>query len=111
MSTIGDVYSFGILVLEILTGMRPTDEAFKDSLNLHNFVSSALPNHIAEIVDPLVREEFQMNDKANECVASVLRIGVACSKDIPSGRMSVAEVVRELCKTRDEYTGIRLIKN
>ncbi|KAK6152517.1 hypothetical protein DH2020_015152 [Rehmannia glutinosa] len=39
----GDVYSFGILLLEMFTGKRPTDTAFKDGLNLHNHVKMALP--------------------------------------------------------------------
>ncbi|XP_039067516.1 putative receptor-like protein kinase At3g47110 [Hibiscus syriacus] len=37
LSTKGDVYSYGILLLEIFTGKRPTDEMFKEGLNLHNF--------------------------------------------------------------------------
>jgi serine/threonine protein kinase len=42
-STEGDVYSYGILVLEMFTGRRPTDDMFKDGLNLHDFVKMALP--------------------------------------------------------------------
>ena len=48
----GDVYSYGILVLEMFTGRRPTDEMFKDSFNLHNFVRMALPERLVQIVDP-----------------------------------------------------------
>jgi serine/threonine protein kinase len=37
-SALGDVYSYGIFLLETFTGKRPTDKMFKDGFNLHNFV-------------------------------------------------------------------------
>ena len=48
----GDVYSYGIFVLEMFTGKRPTDKLFKDGFNLHNFVNMALPEKLGQIVDP-----------------------------------------------------------
>ena len=48
----GDVYSYGILVLEMFTGRRPTDKMFKDGFNLHNFVRMALPERLVQIMDP-----------------------------------------------------------
>ncbi|XP_028084243.1 probable LRR receptor-like serine/threonine-protein kinase At3g47570 [Camellia sinensis] len=59
MSTYGDVYSYGIQLLEIVTGKRPTDRMFEEGLNLHSFVRMALPDHVMEIADPVLLE----NDK------------------------------------------------
>ena len=58
VSTKGDVYSFGVFLLEIFLGKKPTDEIFKDDLNLHSFVKMALPGQLVQIVDPtlLIRE-------------------------------------------------------
>ncbi|KAG2707192.1 hypothetical protein I3843_05G125100 [Carya illinoinensis] len=58
-STQGDVYSYGIFVLEMFTGKKPTDENFEDSFNLHNFVKIALPEKLVQIVSPklLTRRE------------------------------------------------------
>ena len=58
VSTAGDVYSFGIFLMEMFLGKRPTNEMFKDDLNLHNFVKMALPKRLVQIVDPtlLIRE-------------------------------------------------------
>ncbi|KAK4594910.1 hypothetical protein RGQ29_018589 [Quercus rubra] len=53
-STEGDVYSYGVLVLEMFTGRRPTDNMFKDGLNLHNFVKMSLPKRLIQVVDPML---------------------------------------------------------
>uniref|UniRef100_A0A2N9GDF6 non-specific serine/threonine protein kinase n=1 Tax=Fagus sylvatica TaxID=28930 RepID=A0A2N9GDF6_FAGSY len=52
VSTKGDVYSYGILLLEMITGKRPTDSVFEGGLNLHNYAVMALPDRVMEIVDP-----------------------------------------------------------
>nr|XP_023885772.1 putative receptor-like protein kinase At3g47110 [Quercus suber] len=53
-STEGDVYSYGVLVLEMFIGRRPTDVMFKDGLNLHNFVKMSLPKRLIQVVDPML---------------------------------------------------------
>ena len=50
----GDVYSYEVLVLEMFIGMMPTNDMFKDGLNLHNFVKIALPKRLAQVVDPML---------------------------------------------------------
>ena len=57
-STKGDVCSYGVFLLEMFLRKRPTDEMFKDNLNLNNFVKMALPKRLVQIVDPtlLLRE-------------------------------------------------------
>lgn len=103
----GDMYSFGILVLEILTGRRPTDEIFKDGHNLHNHVKFSISNNLLQIVDPtILPSELErtagseklgpVHPNAEKCLLSLFRIALACSVESPKERMSMVDVLREL---------------
>ncbi|PIA59356.1 hypothetical protein AQUCO_00400326v1 [Aquilegia coerulea] len=108
-STQGDVYSYGILLLELFTGRRPTEKVFIDGLNLHNFARMALPNRVLEILDPALLSEDgvqSLNSKKQtmqEIIASLVRIGVACSSESPGERMNMEEVSSDLNLTRDIF--------
>ncbi|CAL5431497.1 unnamed protein product [Camellia sinensis] len=95
-STLGDVYSFGILLLEIFTGKRPTGAMFKDHLNLHNFVKNALLDRVMEIVDPYIPLEHNTRSWIKDCMVSIMTIGVACSMESPVNLMELGSVISEL---------------
>ncbi|TYG51950.1 hypothetical protein ES288_D10G302400v1 [Gossypium darwinii] len=112
LSTKGDVYSYGILLLEMFTGKRPTNERFRDGLSLHNFVKAALPEQIIEITDPILVEERVTrgtpdvknlrNDRHLRCLNSLFEIGLACSIESPNERIDMSDVVTKLCSIRDK---------
>jgi serine/threonine protein kinase len=114
VSTCGDMYSFGILVLEMLTGRRPTDEVFDDGQNLHNFVASSFPDNLMKILDPhLVSRDVEVAiqdvNRENliptieECLVSLFRIGIICSMESPKERMNIADVTGELSKIKKAF--------
>ncbi|XP_030534492.2 probable LRR receptor-like serine/threonine-protein kinase At3g47570 [Rhodamnia argentea] len=103
----GDVYSYGILLLEMFTGISPTAEIFKENSNLHNFVEEALPERVLEITDPFLVQEVE-NDvgesKKNtfqDCLLMIYGIGIACSVGVPRKRMRIADVAAQLGWIRD----------
>ncbi|GLT65847.1 hypothetical protein SLA2020_382520 [Shorea laevis] len=119
-SIAGDVFSFGILLLEMITRKRPTDAIFKDGLNLHQFAKIALPERVMDIVDPSLLQELRSTDEnvgdarrnkrekgvnIKEVLITFARIGVLCSMDSSNDRMEMKDVVVELCRIRDKFLG------
>ncbi|PKI74283.1 hypothetical protein CRG98_005340 [Punica granatum] len=119
VSTWGDMYSFGILLLEMFTGKRPTAEMFTEDLSLHSFVERAIPERVAEVTDPVLLEEVLENHQENgrensqwrsqskyeEALIMVFKIGVLCYKELPGERMDMKEAVVKLQSVRDMIGG------
>jgi serine/threonine protein kinase len=93
ISTKGDVYSFGILLLEIIIGSRPTDEKFNGSTTLHEFVHGAFPNNIYEVVDPtMLQNDLVATDVMENCIIPLVKIGLCCSVPLPNERPEMGQV-------------------
>ncbi|KAK4748425.1 hypothetical protein SAY87_015011 [Trapa incisa] len=104
-SAAGDIYSYGIVLLEMFTGKRPTDQMFHEELNLHKFVKKSLSCGVEEIIDPVLLQGNKASarsgrDKVTNCLVSVFQVGVACSSEQPKERLCVREVVNELNSIR-----------
>ncbi|XP_073138553.1 receptor kinase-like protein Xa21 [Henckelia pumila] len=105
MTMQGDVYSFGILVLEMFTNIRPTDDAaLNGHSSLHHLVIHALRSQEMNIVDQIFdlheHTDQNMEMKIKNCLNSVLEIGVACTMELPKDRMTMTDVVLELDEIR-----------
>jgi serine/threonine protein kinase len=61
ISILGDIYSYGILLLEMFTGKRPTDDMFKEGLSIQKFTAMALPERVMDIVD--LAMPFEENER------------------------------------------------
>eukprot|EP00257_Ricinus_communis_P020276 XP_015579471.2 putative receptor-like protein kinase At3g47110 [Ricinus communis] len=108
----GDIYSYGILLLEMITAKRPTDDVFPEGFSLHNTCKRASPENVRDIVDSYllqqsvegsdsISNQHGMNGQMWECLVSFLRIGVSCSAELPSERMNIKDVIKELCAAKN----------
>lgn len=112
VSTKGDVYSFGIILLEMLTGKKTTDPMFYEGFKLQNLVSNALSDSVKEIIHQVNLHELNRDDAAQveDCLSILLNIGVKCALELPQFRpdigdvLSMLETVRTIFKVSKLYS-------
>ncbi|XP_022951232.1 probable LRR receptor-like serine/threonine-protein kinase At3g47570 [Cucurbita moschata] len=101
----GDVYSFGVTLVELFTGKRPTDEGFSGELSLMKWVELGYPNNMDEIVDAALLESrfnlYYERQKINprkqyDCLVDVMGVGLCCTANSPDKRISMEDVFVKL---------------
>ncbi|GLJ20843.1 hypothetical protein SUGI_0380040 [Cryptomeria japonica] len=64
LTTKGDVYSYGILILELLTKKRPTNDMFIDGMNLRKWIELHFLNRISVVLDNCLLLDVHESDKS-----------------------------------------------
>ncbi|KAH9714609.1 protein kinase domain-containing protein [Citrus sinensis] len=102
VSTNGDVYSFGIMLMETFTGKKPTYEFFNGEMTLKHWVNDWLPISTMEVVDANLLSQEDIHFVAKEqCVSFVFNLAMACTVESPEQRINAKEIVTKLLKIRD----------
>ncbi|KAM3212261.1 hypothetical protein ACQJBY_065374 [Aegilops geniculata] len=108
ISTKGDVYSFGVLLLQLITGCSPTGENFSDGISLHEFVDRAFTKNIHEVVDPtMLQDDRNAADLMKNCVIPLIAIGLSCSTTLPKDRPDMGQVSTEILRIKHAASHMR----
>ncbi|KAJ0081662.1 hypothetical protein Patl1_11947 [Pistacia atlantica] len=103
----GDVYSYGIMLMETFTRKKPTDEIFTEEINLRRWVGESLCNTEMQVVDTnLLRRDDEHFSSKEECVSSILSLAMECTRESPTERISIREVATRLIKIRVKFAKI-----
>ncbi|GAU40369.1 hypothetical protein TSUD_319810 [Trifolium subterraneum] len=134
VSTSGDVYSFGILVLEMFIAKKPTDEMFKEGLSMNKFVLDMDDKQLLKIVDQRLINQFEYSTqnfssdcnssssasvdnsysdgipvwmhKAEECIAASMRVGLPCISYHPKDRWTMREALSKFHGIKQSILGL-----
>jgi serine/threonine protein kinase len=116
-----DVFSFGIMLLEVFTAKRPTDPMFVEGLTLRQWVSQAFPSRLINVADAklLQDDEFRhicfdhkaadttpgssSTSTSTSILVSVFKLGLMCSSESAEQRMAMKDVVIKLQNIKKDY--------
>ncbi|XP_062230000.1 putative leucine-rich repeat receptor-like serine/threonine-protein kinase At2g24130 [Phragmites australis] len=104
-STQGDVYSFGVMLLQLITGKRPTDVIFHEGLTLHDWIKRHYPYDVGAIVArswltdaaAAVADERIMAD----VMVELIDLGLVCTQHSPTARPTMVEVCHEIALLKE----------
>jgi len=111
-----DVFGFGIMLLEVFTGKKPTDPMFVGELSLRQWVHQAFPSRIGNIMDGNVPKDDEIvhgfyhtsnssevsHSTLHSTLTSVFQLGLLCSSELPDERVTMTDVVAKLKKIKDD---------
>ncbi|GLJ09894.1 hypothetical protein SUGI_0117890 [Cryptomeria japonica] len=112
MTARGDVYSYGIVILEMLSGQNPTSETFREEKTLPEW---ALRTSVDGTPFEVIATHFRMvegeEEESEQQMINMVQLGLACTSPRPENRPTMNnEFVKILDRISDDKTTARLIK-
>ncbi|CDP08219.1 unnamed protein product [Coffea canephora] len=80
-----DIYSYGIMLMEVFSRRKPNDEMFAGNLNLKSWINNSLPDSILRVL------------------SSILELALKCVCESPSERVSMKVTLETLKKIKLKF--------
>ncbi|XP_009783572.1 leucine-rich repeat receptor-like protein kinase PXL1 [Nicotiana sylvestris] len=99
-----DIYSYGVVLLELLTGKMPLDSSFGESIDIVEWVRRKVNNKASE--------EALDHDVAGQCkhvqeeMLLVLKIALLCTAKLPKERPSMRDIITMLGEAKPRRKSI-----
>lgn len=92
-----DVYSYGVVLLELITRKKALDPSFMEQTDIVGWVRSAWSNteKIDRIVDSSLVEEL-LDSNIRDQIVDVLLVAFSCTHNDPKMRPTMRDVVKQL---------------
>lgn len=118
----GDIYSYGILLLELMTRIRPTDEMFNSEMSFRSFIERAMPDQVEDIIDKSlmnrIREDVASQKNADVIIlqyhnflVSIVEVGISCSKESARDRMDIQTAIRCLQRIKENCDAVIQVRS
>lgn len=97
MNEKSDIYSFGTVLLELVTGRRPVDPELGET-DLATWACTQMNQRgIGHVIDP------NLDSICKEQICKVLNISLLCTSPLPINRPSMRRVVKMLQESSTEF--------
>ncbi|XP_027185099.1 probable LRR receptor-like serine/threonine-protein kinase At3g47570 [Coffea eugenioides] len=100
-----DIYSFGIMIMEVFTRTNPNSEMFGEKLSLKSWVANSIPDRLANVTDAnLLKKSDKCIGEKLSCIASIMKVALGCTMESPKERSNIQDVLVAMKKIKLQYT-------